>query len=202
MFKPKLKFTKFVAEDGSRNGNGYIEPKLPTYATTGSSGFDFYTIHDVILEPGMPMIIPTGWTVEIPKKNLEIQIRPRSGCALKDGLTVLNTPGTIDSDYKGEICIIALWTGADTTLNNFEIREKTIPAEDGMGVEAVERLLYIPAGSRIAQGVLCPIIKPEIIEIEHEKCCCCACCEDGCSKDEKLKTETREVNGFGSSGVK
>ena len=200
MFKTKLKFTKFVVEDDSRNSNGYIEPKLPTYATSGSSGFDFYTIHDIILEPGMPMIIPTGWSVEIPKKNLEIQIRPRSGCALKDGLTILNTPGTIDSDYKGEICIIALWTGADTTLNNFKIIEKEIADDNGTSI-GVERTLYIPAGSRIAQGVLCPIIKPEIIEIEHEKCCC-TCCEDRCSKDEKLKTETREVNGFGSSGVK
>ena len=195
MFKPKLIFKKVI--DDSRYGNGYIEPKLPTYATEGSSGFDFYTIQDVILEPGMPMIIPTGWSVEIPKKNLEIQIRPRSGCALKDGLTVLNTPGTIDSDYKGEICIIALWTGANTTLNNFEVREKTIPSDDGMGVEGVERLLYIPAGSRIAQGVLCPIVKPTIIEIEHEKCCCCSECTDCKCKN----SESRDDNGFGSSGV-
>ena len=108
MFKQKLKFKKVVIEDGSRDGNGYIDPKLPTYATEGSSGFDFYTIHDVILEPGMPMIIPTGWSVEIPKKNLEIQIRPRSGCALKDGLTVLNTPGTIDAGYRDEVKVITM----------------------------------------------------------------------------------------------
>lgn len=205
MFKPKLKFIKVVDEDGSRSSkNGYLEPKLPTYATSGSSGFDFYTIHDIILAPGMPMKIPTGWRVEIPKKNYEIQIRPRSGCALNDGLTVLNTPGTIDSDYTGEICIIALWTGADTSLNRFEIREEVTTGFDGATIVSEEKYLFIPAGSKIAQGVLCPIIKPVITEIKpgdldwyrHNKVF-----DDRCPEGTKLKTETRDIKGFGSSGV-
>ena len=81
----------------------------PEYKTTGSSGMDIRAnIHSqIILGPGERAAISTGIFLEIPQ-NLEAQVRPRSGLALKSGITVLNTPGTIDSDYRGEILIILI----------------------------------------------------------------------------------------------
>ena len=81
--------------------------KLPDYKTSGSSGMDLvaYIKNKITINPGKTVIIPTGIAVAIPK-NYEIQIRPRSGLAAKKGITVLNTPGTIDADYRGEIGVI------------------------------------------------------------------------------------------------
>ena len=86
----------------SKHGN-------PTYKTTGSSGMDIRAKikEPILLNPGERATIPTGLYLEIPN-NLEAQIRPRSGLALKHGITVLNTPGTIDSDYRGEILVILI----------------------------------------------------------------------------------------------
>ena len=83
--------------------------KLPTYKTSGSSGMDLvaYTKNKITINPGKTAMIPTGIAVAIPK-NYEIQIRPRSGLAAKKGISVLNTPGTVDSDYRGEIKIILI----------------------------------------------------------------------------------------------
>ena len=77
---------------------------LPTYATAGSAGMDLLAAveEDVVLEPGAISLIPTGIRVAIPA-GFEMQIRPRSGLAIKHGITVVNAPGTIDSDYRGEI---------------------------------------------------------------------------------------------------
>jgi dUTP pyrophosphatase len=82
---------------------------LPAYATEGSSGLDIRANLEaaVLLQPLERMLIPTGLYLEIPK-GYEIQIRPRSGLALKNGITCLNTPGTIDSDYRGEIKVILI----------------------------------------------------------------------------------------------
>lgn len=82
---------------------------LPSYATDGSSGLDLIAalLQKETLDPGQIKLIPTGIHVEMPK-GLEIQIRPRSGLALKHGITVLNAPGTIDSDYRGEIKVILI----------------------------------------------------------------------------------------------
>ena len=82
---------------------------LPHYATSGSAGADIEAANndDVILKPSERALIPTGFKMEIPI-GYEIQIRPRSGLALKHGITCLNTPGTIDSDYRGEIAIILI----------------------------------------------------------------------------------------------
>lgn len=81
--------------------------KLPTYADSGSSGADLraYLKEAVVLEPGERKLIPTGLHMSIPK-GFELQVRPRSGLALKNGITVLNTPGTVDSSYRGDIGII------------------------------------------------------------------------------------------------
>ena len=83
--------------------------KLPAYKTSGSSGMDLVAFikNKIIINPGNKAMIPTGISLAIPK-NYEIQIRPRSGLASKNGISVLNTPGTIDSDYRGEIKIILI----------------------------------------------------------------------------------------------
>jgi len=92
----------------------------PEYATTGSSGFDLRANLDepVTIQPHSVKIIPTGLYFEIPE-NFEIQVRPRSGLAAKNGVTVLNTPGTIDSDYRGEIGVILInHSEIDFTINH------------------------------------------------------------------------------------
>ena len=132
---------------------------LPKYETDGSSGMDISAdVKDSIeIKPGKSEIIPTGLAVSIPK-NFEIQIRPRSGLAAKNQISVLNTPGTIDADYRGELKVILINFG-----NKNFIVEK---------------------GLRIAQMVLCPIIKANIKEVET------------------LENTKRGSGGFGSTGVK
>ncbi|MBO6493606.1 MAG: dUTP diphosphatase [Pelagibacteraceae bacterium] len=114
---------------------------LPEYKTDGSSGMDLMANVEqtVKILPGEKKIISTGIMVAIPEQY-EIQIRPRSGLAAKNGISVLNTPGTIDSDYRGEIKIILINLGKDI----FEIKKN----------------------DRIAQMIVCPIIKVELEEVE------------------------------------
>ena len=114
---------------------------LPEYKTDGSSGMDLMANIEqtVKILPGEKKIISTGIMVAIPKQY-EIQIRPRSGLAAKNGISVLNTPGTIDSDYRGEIKVILINLGKDI----FEIKKN----------------------DRIAQMIVCPIIKVELEEVE------------------------------------
>lgn len=81
------------------------EGKLPEYQTEHASGADAFSAADAILEPGAVALVPTGLFLEIPQ-GYEVQVRPRSGLALKHGVTVLNAPGTIDADYRGEVKII------------------------------------------------------------------------------------------------
>lgn len=104
----------------------------PEYSTIGSSGMDVRASLEVsrIIKPGERMLIPTGLFVEIPI-GYEIQVRPRSGLALKKGITVLNTPGTVDSDYRSEIGVILQNNGTEDFL--------------------------IENGDRIAQLVLCEV---------------------------------------------
>ena len=115
---------------------------LPKYETDGSSGMDLSANIDsnIKIEPGETSIIPTGISVSIPK-NFEIQIRPRSGLAAKNQISVLNTPGTIDADYRGEIKVILINLGKKTFL--------------------------VEKGARIAQMVLSPIEKAKIREVEN-----------------------------------
>jgi len=116
--------------------------KLPAYKTSGSSGMDLmaYIKNKITIYPGKIALIPTGIAVAIPK-NYEIQIRPRSGLAAKKGISVLNTPGTIDSDYRGEIKII---------LINFS-----------------KKSFIVKSGDRIAQMILCPVAKGKIKEVKN-----------------------------------
>ena len=116
--------------------------ELPKYETNGSSGMDLSANvpTDIKIEPGKTSIIPTGISLSIPK-NFEIQIRPRSGLAAKNQISVLNTPGTIDADYRGEIKVILINLG--------------------------KKKFILEKGSRIAQMVLCPIAKAKIREVEN-----------------------------------
>ncbi len=89
--------------------------ELPSYATAGAVGIDIAAAVDqpLCLKPGTIMAIPTGFAMELPA-GYEAQIRPRSGLALKHGITIANSPGTIDSDYRGEIAVILLNNGSRT----------------------------------------------------------------------------------------
>jgi len=83
---------------------------IPKYAHEGDAGVDLYSTEDYLLKPGERILVSTGIQIAIPK-GYEAQIRPKSGLALKEGLSIVNTPGTIDSPYRGEICIIAINLG-------------------------------------------------------------------------------------------
>jgi dUTP pyrophosphatase len=85
---------------------------LPCYATDGAAGMDVVAAEDVNLAPGARHAVATGFAVAIPK-GFEVQVRPRSGLALKHGITCLNTPGTIDSDYRGEVKVILANLGSE-----------------------------------------------------------------------------------------
>ena len=116
--------------------------KLPSYKTDGSSGMDLMAFLDkpISILPQKSELIPTGLSIAIPD-NTEVQIRPRSGLAVKNNISVLNTPGTIDSDYRGELKVI---------LYNHGNKEFIVNNED-----------------RIAQIVLMPIIKANFEEVEN-----------------------------------
>lgn len=113
---------------------------LPAYATTGAAGMDVVAAEDAVLAPGARAAIATGFALAIPD-GYEVQVRPRSGLALKHGITCLNTPGTIDSDYRGEVKVILANLGAEP----FAVRR----------------------GERIAQLVPAPVLRAEMAEVEH-----------------------------------
>ena len=115
--------------------------ELPAYKTEGASGMDLMALvkEPIILKPNSSCLVPTGLAVAF-SSDFEIQIRPRSGLAVKDSISVLNTPGTIDSDYRGEIKVILFNHGR----NNFLINNK----------------------DRIAQMILTPVIKMEFKETD------------------------------------
>lgn len=114
--------------------------ELPAYATEGAAGMDVLAAEDVTLAPGARHAVATGLAVAIPP-GFEIQVRPRSGLALKHGVTVPNTPGTIDSDYRGELKVIMINHGDSA----FEIRR----------------------GDRIAQLVLAPVTQASWLPVEE-----------------------------------
>ena len=132
---------------------------LPKYETNGSSGMDLAANieNEIEIAPGKTAIIPTGLALAIPK-NFEIQIRPRSGLAAKNQISVLNTPGTIDADYRGELKVILINLGKE----KFKIEK----------------------GLRIAQMVLCPVIRATLKEVDT------------------LEETERGAGGFGSTGTK
>ena len=133
--------------------------ELPKYETNGSSGMDLSANieNQIKIKPGKTSIIPTGISVSIPK-NFEIQIRSRSGLAAKNQISVLNSPGTIDADYRGELKVILINLGNETFV--------------------------VEKGTRIAQIVLCPIVKAKFKEVDS------------------LDITDRGAGGFGSTGLK
>ncbi|WP_370031772.1 dUTP diphosphatase [Qipengyuania mesophila] len=112
---------------------------LPAYATGGAAGMDVLAAEDVTLAPGQRHAVATGLALAIPQ-GYEIQVRPRSGLALKHGITVPNTPGTIDSDYRGELKVILINHGAED--------------------------FAIARGDRVAQLVLAPVTQAAWEEVE------------------------------------
>ena len=131
--------------------------KLPEYKTTGSSGLDLTAFIEkkIVIKPGENALVPTGISIAIPE-DTEVQIRPRSGLAAKNNISVLNTPGTIDSDYRGEIKVI---------IHNHGNRN-----------------FIINNGDRIAQMILCPVVKMKLEEAND------------------LPKTIRGQSGFGSTG--
>ncbi|AAP05095.1 dUTP diphosphatase [Chlamydia caviae] len=117
---------------------------LPEYATEGASGADLraHIEEPIAVLPGQRVLIPTGIKMQIPQ-GYEVQVRPRSGLALKHGIMVVNSPGTIDADYRGEVCII---------LANFG--ESTFIIEPKM---------------RIAQAVVAPVVQAKFIVVDQEE---------------------------------
>ena len=119
------------------------ENPLPEYATIGSAGMDInaFLAEPVILKPFERQLIPTGLFIELPE-NFEIQIRPRSGLALKQGITCLNTPGTIDSDYRGEIkvLLINLSNENQTIQNNDRIAQMVLAKTEKAKFTLVEKI--------------------------------------------------------------
>ncbi len=132
------------------------EVSLPKYETNGSSGMDLSANVNTNINPGKTAIIPTGLALSIPE-GFEVQIRPRSGLAAKQQISVLNTPGTIDADYRGEIKVILINLGH----HSFKVEK----------------------GLRIAQMVLCPIVKAQLKEVDE------------------LNDTKRGKGGFGSTGA-
>ena len=113
---------------------GYTE--LPKYETSNSAGLDLRSTKDITLHPYSRTLVPTGLFVSIPE-GYEAQVRPRSGLALKKGITVLNTPGTIDADYRGEIGVILF----NTTADDFIIQKGDRIAQ--MIINKVEQLNWV-----------------------------------------------------------
>jgi dUTP pyrophosphatase len=110
---------------------------LPRYASEDAVGLDVAAAEELTLQPGERHAVATGFAIEIPR-GYEVQVRPRSGLAMKHGITCLNTPGTIDSDYRGEVKVILVNLGQEP----FEIRR----------------------GERIAQLVPAPVLRADFVE--------------------------------------
>ena len=115
------------------------EAVLPAYAHTSDAGMDVRSVADIVIAPGKRALVPTGLVMLLPP-GYEAQVRPRSGLALKHGVTVLNTPGTIDSGYRGEVGVI---------LANFGDTD-----------------FVVQKGDKIAQIVIAPVTQPDIVESE------------------------------------
>jgi len=115
---------------------------LPAYQTAGSAGMDLQAaiFEEISIAPGQRIAVPTGLSIALPL-SFEAQIRPRSGLALKHGLTVVNAPGTIDSDYRGEIKVLMI----------------------NLGQKAVK----ISRGDRLAQMVIAPVVQAEWLELDQ-----------------------------------
>ena len=133
--------------------------ELPAYQSAGAAGFDIRAAvaadEPVTLAAGERALIPSGFSIAVPD-GFELQVRPRSGLAMRHGVTVLNAPGTVDSDYRGEVMVLLVNLGGEP--------------------------FRIERGERIAQGILAPVARAELVEAET------------------LPDTMRGTGGFGSTG--
>jgi dUTP pyrophosphatase len=133
--------------------------ELPAYQSAGAAGFDIRAAvaadKPVNLAAGERALIPSGFSIAVPD-GFELQVRPRSGLAMRHGVTVLNAPGTVDSDYRGEVMVLLVNLGGEP--------------------------FRIERGERIAQGILAPVARAELVEAET------------------LPDTMRGTGGFGSTG--
>lgn len=153
-------FIRFIKDSAIKVKKLHKDAIIPTRSNPTDSGLDLYSVEEVILEPGKHQMVSTGIAIELPESietrsndpstfedvftsiiTFEAQIRPRSGLAAKHGITVLNTPGTVDQSYRGGIKVILLNTSDEVFI--------------------VER------GMRIAQMVICPVILPRVVEVDE-----------------------------------
>ncbi len=118
---------------------GASDLPLPGYATAGAAGLDLRSAEALTIQPGARALVPTGIAIALPE-NFEAQVRPRSGLAVRHGVTVLNAPGTIDSDYRGEIKVPLINLGSEDFV--------------------------IARGDRIAQMVVAPVVKVAVVEAD------------------------------------
>jgi len=129
-----------VRIDVLRVGNRGDPLPLPSYATDGSAGLDLRADAPVTLGPGERALVPTGLALALPP-GYEGQVRPRSGLAVRQGITCLNSPGTVDSDYRGELCVVLVNLGAEPVT--------------------------LGRGERIAQLVVAPVVRAELREVRE-----------------------------------
>jgi dUTP pyrophosphatase len=146
---PKLRFFKLTTR-----------AQKPYYATTLAAGMDLTAAlaEDLPIPAGQHVKVPTGLSVAIPE-GFEGQVRPRSGLASKHGITVLNAPGTIDADYRGELCVLLV----NLSMSDYTVR----------------------SGDRIAQLIIAPVVRAEVVEVLSEA---------------ELGETARGGGGFGSTG--
>ena len=116
--------------------------QIPGYETKGSAGLDIRAAveTDTIIEPGTIALIPTGFALAIPE-GYEVQVRPRSGLAVKHGITLINSPGTLDSDYRGEVKVPLINHG--------------------------HKKFTVCRGDRIAQMILGPVVRAQLVEVDE-----------------------------------
>lgn len=112
---------------------------LPHYVHPGDAGMDVYSIEDVIIPPGETRLVRTGLIIAVPEQY-EAQVRPKSGLALKHAVTLTNSPGTIDSSYRGEVCVLLINHGRTP--------------------------YHVQKHAKIAQLVICPVIRATLVEVE------------------------------------
>ena len=123
--------------------DGNADLPVPAYASSGAAGFDLRAAvpegEEMVIKPAARVMVPTGFSVAVPY-GYEMQVRPRSGLAFKNGVTVVNAPGTVDSDYRGQVCVLLINLGEEA----FTIRR----------------------GDRIAQGVIAAAPQWSLVEVE------------------------------------
>lgn len=145
---------------------------IPKYATHGASGFDLHALEDVSILPGETKLVKTGLAFDV-GDGYELQVRPRSGLSLKTHLRVANSPGTVDADYRGEVCVII------TNTEDSKFAKQYCPGDTDNYVP-----YQIKRGDRIAQGVVCPVVRADIEVVDY------------------LDETGRGAGGFGSTGSK